>query len=705
MSDAIVPNLPVNGIILALQIGHDATVTVMRDGHIIAHVHGERFTGLRHQYGIDQHTIKGALNEANIAELDVDLVAITFTQQMPALIFGSDYLYIEQVAVGLCDQSRAEPIARRGTPTPLLELGRAEKAQSERVLLLDHPFFSQSATPPQSSFLRRISPQHDGHDYIMSVCRGRSKSVPQSVLKSGDWVAYDFLSPRFGEEVFGRRRSYQDQIVYLADRLSSIQAGISLEAPTFHEFVEVRLGGHRLPAILIDHHIAHACSSYFSSNGEQAIVLSHDGGTGMESGLVSFACNGKLVPIGPHFLELGQFYDYVAASLGLGTLGGAGKLMGLASYGGKFQLASDCVPPPRTNSVDWSKMFAEPRGEHSGPHVIYKNIFQRMLKSCEDCGLDISGVGDASRVLEPAASEIAYLTQKLVQDSLVAFVSDLAAVLEDATTTDLCLTGGVALNCPTNTAIDQAGLFKRVLVEPHCEDGGLTIGACHYIRSQINDAPVHTPKAVVSSYAMMGPVDAEPLNVLRASFDEKLIFEPVDEWWRRAADALSRDEVIAICRGASETGPRALGARSILSNPKSAHNWARVNEIKQREVWRPFAPVCLLEDLETYFENGPKDSPFMLFTYDVRKEWRDAYPAITHVDGTARVQSVVEGDIFYPVLKHARDNHDIALLMNTSFNGPGTPIIQRRREAIQMLLATSISMLILDDVVVSKASI
>ena len=181
-----------------------------------------------------------------------------------------------------------------------------------------------------------------------------------------------------------------------------------------------------------------------------------------------------------------------------------------------------------------------------------------------------------------------------------------------------------------------------------------------------------------------------------------IVFQKSENVAKQAAQDLQENKVIAWFCGRSEIGPRALGARSILANPTFKENWTRVNNIKQRELWRPFAPVVLESEIENWFAGVPSSSPYMLFNADVISK---DIPAVTHVDNTARVQTVnsSNGD-FYHLIEAFFDLSAVPVVLNTSFNGPGEPIVETAEEALCLLANANIDVMYIEGFRVTKKS-
>jgi carbamoyltransferase len=287
--------------------------------------------------------------------------------------------------------------------------------------------------------------------------------------------------------------------------------------------------------------------------------------------------------------------------------------------------------------------------------------------------LNTSLLGDPKLVTQSAPVEIANFIQRLVEKSFTSLASELKSRFGNQS---LGVSGGFALNCPTNSMLHEKCNFSSVVIEPHCEDGGCSVGAAHLSFMSMRGKSVGISPKITnkSNYAYKG---AKSIVSKFADGDEELSINT-----RAIANLISENKVIGIFYGPSEIGPRALGHRSIIANVSFAENWERVNKIKGRETWRPFAPVVLAERLHDFFEGGPEISPFMLFNYRVKFQERSKFPAVTHFDWTSRVQTVSEGDEpFYSILKNLESMGLDPIMMNTSFNGPGQPIIENVNQA------------------------
>jgi carbamoyltransferase len=265
-----------------------------------------------------------------------------------------------------------------------------------------------------------------------------------------------------------------------------------------------------------------------------------------------------------------------------------------------------------------------------------------------------------------------------VQRRLEEVLLDLARWLHKRTgDRELTMAGGVALNCVANSRLLKEGPFDRIWVQPAAGDAGTALGAALFVAHQLGD-----DARPMTSAALGREWDERAIHEWLTRAD--LIFEEPEDIAEAAADVLARDGVVAWFQGRSEYGPRALGHRSLLASPARAETLRRMNDIKGREQFRPVAPMVLLERAEEIFD-GPIPSPFMLFTHDVRPSWRCRIPAVVHVDGTARVQTVDRNDepLVARLLEAFERRTGLPVLVNTSLNTAGRPMVDDPRDALE----------------------
>jgi carbamoyltransferase len=268
---------------------------------------------------------------------------------------------------------------------------------------------------------------------------------------------------------------------------------------------------------------------------------------------------------------------------------------------------------------------------------------------------------------------------------------------------NLCIAGGVALNCVANGRVVRESGFENVWIQPAAGDDGIAIGCAYYGYLEI----LKQRRSFVMDHSYVGKryTDQDIHNATQ-KFLVRIQTSAVrsEDICRDTAKLLAEQRVIGWFQGGSEFGPRALGNRSLLADPRKAEMKDILNKrVKHRQAFRPFAPIVLAERAREVFE-GEEDSPFMLIAKRVRPEWRDRIPAIVHVDGTARVQTVREetNPVLYRLLREFEALTGVPVLINTSFNVKGEPIVETPRDAVICFLTTGIDNLILHDTLISK---
>jgi carbamoyltransferase len=264
----------------------------------------------------------------------------------------------------------------------------------------------------------------------------------------------------------------------------------------------------------------------------------------------------------------------------------------------------------------------------------------------------------------------------------------------------LCLAGGVALNCVLNAHLRSRGPFKDVWVQPAAGDAGTALGAALWIDAQ--QAPTAGIRPSTMEHVFWGPAygDDEIEALLRRA---KVSCRRLTDVAEETAALLECDRIIGWFQGAMEFGPRALGARSILASPISASMQDRLNDIKDREDFRPVAPVILEEEAGEWFVDA-QVSPFMLFVFDVRADKAGRIPAVRHVDGTARVQTInrAQHPLYYDLLRAFQRRTGVPVLVNTSFNVRGEPIVCTPRDAVSAFFASPLDALVIGSFLVEK---
>jgi carbamoyltransferase len=287
-----------------------------------------------------------------------------------------------------------------------------------------------------------------------------------------------------------------------------------------------------------------------------------------------------------------------------------------------------------------------------------------------------------------------------VQRRLEEVLLDLARALHERTgERDLAMAGGVALNCVANSRLWAEGPFERVWVQPASGDSGTALGAALWVARELGDEI--RPMTTAALGREWGPDELEArLRVAAVPFER-----PAD-LPGTVAEVLASDDVVAWFQGRSEYGPRALGHRSLLANPTRAQNLERMNDIKGREQFRPIAPMVLAERAAEIFE-GPLPSPYMLFTHRVKPGWRERIPAVVHVDGSARIQTVDRGEepLMAGVLEAFERRTGVPVVVNTSLNTAGRPIVDDPRDALECFGSSPIDALALGPFLVRRPAL
>jgi carbamoyltransferase len=423
----------------------------------------------------------------------------------------------------------------------------------------------------------------------------------------------------------------------------------------------------------VGHHVAHAASAHLAAPWSSSAVLVVDGRGEAASHLAGHArADGSLEVLAaqrlPH--SLGLLYEEVTEHLGFRRSSDEYKVMAMASYGAprfldafRALVRADGAGGFATEPVDWA-------------------AFAPRLRSGDDW--------------TPAHADLARSVQERLEEVLL----DLARWLH-LRTGEPCLTmaGGVALNCVANARIWREGPFDAVWVQPASGDSGTALGAALRVARDLGD---------------------RVLPMAGADLGRSWSEDELEAWLRRArvpyerppdvaeaiAEVLAADGVVAWFQGASEYGPRALGRRSLLADPRSAANLERLNDVKGREQFRPVAPMVLDERAAALFD-GPLPSPYMLFTHRVREAWRERIPAVVHVDGTARIQTVsaTRDPLTAAMLRAFERRTGVPVVVNTSLNTAGRPMVDDPRDALECFGSAPIDALALGPFVVRRGAL
>lgn len=651
-------------------------MSIIKDGITVVSLLQERVSRIKHDFGLEPDLISLALTESGILWEEVDEVAVTTTQLMPAVIRGQyDDLLLHST------ESKTKPHFFTGSYQ-----GRDWVSRN-----LESKLFVTKGSRSDSS-----NKTLETLDLLAS-----KRGVPHKHLKEMKYFLVN--DPLSGPKKFGTPVSLKG-VLGRVRRHNRRLSPTSAQNRQFRE-VEVVFRGISKPGKFWAHHATHAASN-IAFNPTPRPIITHDGGLGVQSGAVWSWTGERLEMVTPHFLELGALYDFFGVKLGLGTLGPAGKLMGLAAYG---PISTPTIPIVRGNIFDWAKQLGQPASTVQNGISMYKAIWDGAVRQLSATTDEMQAIGDPSKVTSFPASSLARMMQQYVEATFSEFAAEVASEFRAQS---IGVSGGFALNCPTNTALfEKLEGTAELVIEPHCEDGGCSIGSAtlSYLEATGSLPAVSESLPKSSSYAYLGLGSGDNSIHLDLEFLKNrggLQVRSSINAGAAVADLLARDKVVALFVGRSEIGPRALGHRSILANPAHEANWKRLNTIKKRESWRPFAPAVLEEYLQDYFSRGPSASPFMLFNYDVRPEFREKLSAVTHKDGTSRVQTVDDksGKLF-DVLEGLKALGLPPVVLNTSLNGPGEPIVQTVEQAVKLFLSCEIDALLVDSVLLEKTDV
>lgn len=437
------------------------------------------------------------------------------------------------------------------------------------------------------------------------------------------------------------------------------------------------------PLFFVDHHEAHAWSSYALSGFDEALVLVMDGRGATQATTLYHARGQQLKPVKTikYPNSLGAFYEAFTDLLGFERHNDEWKVMGLAAYG------------QPTSDLD-EAIHIRPDGYRVNAHLV-----------CGKWWNDLSGMVRQYGPRRTPELQITEADRDLAASAQLALERAVFALVADGVRltgcTKVCLAGGVAMNSKVNGNLLVSGLVDDVFVQPAATDDGTAIGAAIAAHGLLG-API--PRYRLTD-AYLGPeyCDDEIASVL-ATYKLRAQFVPDVEL--EAARLLADGHIVGWFQGRMEFGPRALGNRSILADPRRAEMKDRVNAcVKFREGWRPFAPSCLAEAAGEYFE-GCVDAPFMILTFNVDSSKRDVIPAVTHVDDTARVQTVTrEANLrYWSLIQEFERITGVPVLMNTSFNLRGEPIVCSPKDAIRTFYSSGLDFLILGSFVLAKDS-
>jgi len=445
----------------------------------------------------------------------------------------------------------------------------------------------------------------------------------------------------------------------------------------------------KILVIDVKHHLSHAASVFYTSEFKEAAILVIDGQGENESTSIFYADSKDITFLKSYSTSesLGFLYSSISEFCGLGGFG-AGKLMGLSAYGkpvyGKIinsiyssvRLDDDHLPD---NQTEFSSYVAS--------QLIRKGFKPAQIKIRFN---EFTGKIEKLPVLLRIHKDLAASAQSFIENKML----DLAREAEELTgSQNLCLSGGVALNCVANSIVENARIFKRTFIQPACEDSGSALGAALAVSKEKISGKI-TPY-YGSSYS-----NASIRKILHMM---KIRYKEYDDIIKITAKLLTRKKIIGWFQGGMEYGPRALGNRSVLADPRDENMKVILNNAKGREIWRPFGPSVLEERGEEIFKNYVP-SPFMLKSFEIKKEWIEKIPAVVHVDKSTRPQTVNRRDngIYYNLIKEFYNLTGVPMIVNTSFNYAGEPMVCSPHDAIRTFFSSGLDYLVMGDYLIDK---
>ena len=461
----------------------------------------------------------------------------------------------------------------------------------------------------------------------------------------------------------------------------------------------------------VEHHQAHLASAFFVSPFEHAALLSADGLGDFASSMWGLGSGNRMRIDGaiafPH--SLGLYYGAVTQYLGFLKFGDEYKVMGLAAYGQPAYLDSfRDILRFSSNGGDFGfKLGLDYFTHHkTGPEMSWAESDQTPILGrifSENMSRLLGAPArQPDEPLEQRHHDLASTLQARLEEVYLGMLKKLAAKTNAKA---VCLAGGVAFNCVANGKIFDATPFEKVFVHPAAGDAGLAVGAAYYIWHQI----LSQPRSFTMDHAYWGPgyspeeirSAVQASSVAQGGYTIAEFSE--EELLRRTAAIIAEGKILGWYQGRAEWGPRALGNRSIIADPRLPEMKEVLNRrIKHREIFRPFAPSILAEKTGQWFEKS-HPSPFMSLAYSVLPEKRDKIPAPTHVDGTGRLQTVSReaNPRFYALISEFERQTGVPVVLNTSFND-NEPIVCRPEEALDCFLRTQMDVLVLGNTLITR---
>ena len=445
------------------------------------------------------------------------------------------------------------------------------------------------------------------------------------------------------------------------------------------------------------HHLSHLASAYYPSGYNKAIILSLDGIGEIETGMYALGDNGDIKIIHDETKypdSLGLLYSAITFYLGWLHHCDEGIIMGLASYGNPHE----SIPGSEKTYYEVFSEIIQEKGKYgytiNRDWIVYhkernKWVSDRFYKLF---GPKRNYEDDLTKHHQNIAAALQLRLETVV-------LNHLKKLRQEFNVNKLCIAGGVGLNCSMNGVIEKSGIFEEIFVQPASGDDGTSLGAC-YLATKASGINIK-PEKYHNFY--LGSAFSDE-DIERAVIASGAKFQKPKDLYKATAKILAEGQIIAWFQGRPEFGPRALGNRSILTKPFPESMRDYINaKVKFREYFRPFAPAVLKEHCSEYFDIS-QESPHMLIACNVQPDKKEVIPAVVHTDDTCRVQTVGEDNNyrFRKLLEAFYKETNVPVLLNTSFNVKGQPIVNTPEEAIKCFQSTAIESLVVGDYILSK---
>ncbi len=506
-------------------------------------------------------------------------------------------------------------------------------------------------------------------------------------LEDIDYVAFpaspDAYRTSLHERIKRRWKGYLQRPWALLRELRNRPQFWTSVSKVFQRFLRLNLHDNLL---MVEHHLAHASSAFRASPFKRSAILTMDATGEYTSTLMALGEGNSIVKVKEYTKDdsLGFFYSAITKHLGYVGFGlgsyDEGKVMGLAAYGRPIYSLEEIIQIDsrsyRINSNMVGSSFPMSYNEEA-----FEGIFGR--RRMQDA------------VFEQKHKDLAASAQKRLEEAALAVTRDLT---ERTGSDTLCMAGGVALNCKMNGEVLGSPYIQDIFIQPAAGDSGLSIGAALEAYSLLG----HNSKWIMDD-VYLGPEfsNEEIESTLKKT---KIDYEFYDDIAGTTAEYLSKGKIVGWFQGRMELGPRALGNRSILADPRDPGKKDEINYlIKHREPWRPYCPSLLAESADEYLEQA-YPSPFMILAFKVRDEKIKEIPAVVHVDGTVRPQTVERNvnPLYYDLIKSFEEITSVPVVLNTSFNVAGDPIVCTPRDAIETFWSTGMDILIIGNYLIRK---